>query len=110
MKLLRGTAVALVLGGGVAAAQPPAPEQPTSPPEQAPAPTPTIKVAGRVLDALGRPVRNATITIEGQVDGKVAKTGRDGTFVIDAPIGSTLVVEQKAFGVGLALASVSVVA
>ena len=102
MKLLRGTAVALVLGGGVAAAQPPAPEQPTSPPEQAPAPTPTIKVAGRVLDALGRPVRNATITIEGQVDGKVAKTGRDGTFVIDAPIGSTLVVEQKAFGVGLA--------
>ena len=102
MKLLRGTAAALVLGGGIAAAQPPAPEEPTTPPGEAPAPTPTIKVAGRVIDALGRPVRNATVTIEGQVDGKVAKTGRDGTFVIDAPIGATLVVEHKAFGIGLA--------
>ncbi len=102
MKLLRGTAVALALGGGVAAAQPPAPEQPTSPPEQAPASTPTIKVSGRVIDALGRPVRNATIRIEGETDGKVVNTGRDGRFVMDAPIGSTLIVEQKAFGVGLA--------
>ncbi len=102
MKFLRATATAFLLGSGIAAAQPPAPEQPVSPPEEAPAPAPTIKVAGRVIDALGRPVRNATISIEGQTEGKTAKTGRDGTFVIDAPIGATLVVEQKAFGVGLA--------
>lgn len=100
MKLLRGTAAALVLGGGLAAAQPPPPEQPETPPE-APAPAPTIKVAGRVIDALGRPVRNATVTVEGG-DGKSTKTNRDGTFVIDAPMGATLVVEQTAYGVGLA--------
>lgn len=100
MKFVRSALVAaLVLGPGVAWSQPPAPEQP------APAPDPaskTIRVTGRVIDALGRPVRNATVSIEGQPDAKPARTGRDGTFVIEAPMGANLVVEQKAFGVGLA--------
>lgn len=109
MKLLRRTALALILGGGAASAQP-APEQPPVPapvpgPEAPPpdaGPRPTIKVSGRVIDALGRPVRNATITVEGDPDAKPVKTGRDGTFTVTAPIGATLIVEQKAFGVGLA--------
>ena len=101
MKLLHRTAVALaMLGAGSALAQPQPPEQPA--PDQPATPAATVKVFGRVIDALGRPVRNATITIEGQPDAKPAKTGRDGTFTIDAPIGATLVVEQKAYGVGLA--------
>ena len=99
MKLVRSALVAaLVLEPGVTWSQPPAPEQPAP----APDPGPTIRTTGRVIDALGRPVRNATVTIEGQPDGATAKTGRDGTFTIDAPQGATLVVEQKAYGVGLA--------
>ena len=99
MKPVRSALVtALVLGPGVAWSQPPAPEVPPAPAPDAK----TIRVTGRVIDALGRPVRNATVSIEGQPDGKTGRTGKDGTFVIDAPIGATLVVEQKAFGVGLA--------
>ncbi|MBA3463289.1 MAG: TonB-dependent receptor [Deltaproteobacteria bacterium] len=100
MKLLHRTAVTLaMLGAGSALAQP-QPEQPA--PDQPATPAATVRVFGRVIDALGRPVRNATIRIEGQPDAKPIRTGRDGTFSIDAPIGATLVVEQKAFGVGLA--------
>ncbi len=104
MKFLRPVVAALLLGTGAALAQP-APEQPAPPAPEQPtpeAPRPTIRVSGRVIDALGRPVRNATITIEGDADGQPVKTGRDGRFTVTAPIGSTLVVEQKAFGVGIA--------
>jgi len=105
MKLLRRVAPLLLAGAGITSAQPapeqPAPEQPT--PEQ-PAPgdpsTPTIAVRGRVIDALGRPVRNATVTIEGGTES--VKTGRDGWFKLRAPIGATLVVDSKTFGAGLA--------
>src|SRR5688500_17259458 len=101
MKLLRRVAPLLVAGVGIASAQPlpeqPAPDQPA--PEQ-PAPldpsTPTIAIRGRVIDALGRPVRNATVTIEGGSDS--VKTGRDGWFKLRAPIGSTLVIDSKTFG------------
>ena len=96
----------VVATGGVAVAppapdQPPVPEQPEpeSPaPEQPPAKV--IKTRGRVIDALGKPVRGATVTVEGTET--TTRTGRDGWFEIDAPEGSSLVVESKAFGVGLA--------
>jgi outer membrane receptor protein involved in Fe transport len=104
MKLLRRTAVAVILGSGLAAAQP-GPEQPAPPAPERPAPDatePTVTVSGRVIDALGRPVRNAAVTIEGLPDAKPARTGKDGRFTLAAPMGATLVVESKAFGVGLA--------
>ena len=94
----------MVATGGVAVAQP-APDQPPVPeqpepesPEQPPAKV--IKTRGRVIDALGKPVRGATVTVEGSET--TVRTGRDGWFEIDAPEGSSLVVESKAFGVGLA--------
>lgn len=79
----------------------PAPEQPT--PEQ-PTPldpsVPTIEVTGRVINALGRPVRNAEVSLEGSTD--VSKSDRQGNFKVRAPIGATLVVSHKDYGVGLA--------
>ncbi len=100
MMFLRRVVPILMAGAGIASAQP-APEQPV--PEQ-PAPldpsTPTVAVRGRVIDALGRPVRNATVTIEGTSES--AKTGRDGWFNLRAPIGSTLVVDSRTFGTALA--------
>jgi len=104
-------------GAGIATAQPapeqpapepPAPEQPSPAPEQPspeqPAPldpsTPTVPVRGRVIDALGRPVRNATVTVEGTE--VTVRTDRDGWFRLRAPMGSTLVVDSKAFGTALA--------
>ncbi len=104
MKLLRRVAPLLMAGVGIASAQPePAPEQPEPAPEQ-PAPadpsTPTLAVRGRVIDALGRPVRNASVTIEG--GDFIVKTGRDGWFKLRAPIGATLVIDSKTFGTALA--------
>ena len=107
-------ALVLALGGGIAHAQVPAPEQP--PPEppapEQPPPEPTtdpmtpvtgdeIVVVGRVIDVLGKPVRGATITLEGS-DKPIGKTDRKGQFTIKAPINATIVVESKAFGVAIA--------
>ena len=102
MQQLRRIALASLFVASPALAQPePSPEQPA--PEQ-PAPidpsVPTILVSGRVINALGRPVRNAVITVEGSTD--EVKSDREGRFKIRAPIGATLVVSQKAYGVGLA--------
>ena len=121
MKLLRRTLGVLVLGIGVAAAQP-APEQPapepTSPPTPAApegsveesfetAPTidlsaPRITTQGRVIDALGRPVRGAIVTVEGLEGEAPTKTDRSGWFKIKAPLGASIVIESPGFGVGLA--------
>ena len=100
MKFLRWVAALLVAGAGIASAQP-APEEPAPDPAQPTDPSkPTISVRGRVIDALGRPVRNATVTIEG--DTVTVRTGRDGWFKLRAPIGSTLVIDSKTFGTALA--------
>lgn len=108
MRFLRRVAAVLVAGAGIASAQPTpdqsvppglTPKQPTPAAHVDPS-TPTIEVRGRVIDALGRPVRNATVGVEGSED--TVKTGRDGWFKIRAPIGATLVVESKTFGVALA--------
>ena len=80
--------------------EPPA-EQPEQPPEQQPPPAQTTKVRGRVINSLGKPVRGAKVSIEGSSEG--VRTGGDGWFRIDAPIGATLVIEAQNYEVGLAV-------
>ncbi|HEX3763387.1 MAG TPA: TonB-dependent receptor [Kofleriaceae bacterium] len=90
-----------MIRAGVAAAQPPpAPAEPASAPAaEAPA-APAITVTGRVIDALGRPIRNATVRRE---DGSApATTDGSGRFTIEAPVGSTLVITSDRHGVALA--------
>ena len=117
MSILRRTLGALVLGVGVVSAQPapeqpapapaPAPPAPEAPAPEAPAPeTPSIDLAappittqGRVINALGRPVRGATVTIEGVE--KPVKTDRSGWFKVKAPLGASIIVEAPGYGVGL---------
>jgi hypothetical protein len=83
---------------GVAAAQP----EPNTPlPQGAPeAPALTQTIRARVINALGRPVRNAKVSVEGSPD--QVKTDRGGWFRIEASIGATLVVEADGYEVGLA--------
>jgi hypothetical protein len=92
-RLARMMGIALLLGPEVAIAQETPPG--TTVPDQRP-----IVTRGRVIDALGKVVRGATVTVEGT--DVVAKTDRNGEFEIMAPPDATLVVESKAFGVGLA--------
>lgn len=67
-------------------------------PEPAPVVQP-ITASGRVIDALGKPVRDATI----EVEGGSAKTRSDkqGRYTITAPLGATLVVNANKRGVAL---------
>jgi TonB-dependent Receptor Plug Domain len=106
MKLLRRSALALMLGAGAASAQPPPPETPAPPPAPPAAPDPsipTILVRGRVIDAQGKPVAGAKVGVEGTTD-RIA-TDKDGWFKLSAPIGVTLLVESPRFSVGLATVS-----
>jgi hypothetical protein len=90
-------ASAWLIAGGVAHAQP----DPAPPPAPTPAPTgEAIKVTGRVIDTLGKPIRKATVTVEGTFDD--VTTDKDGMFTIEAPIGSTLIVSTEKHGVALA--------
>ena len=59
-------------------------------------------VTGRVVDAQGKPVRGATITIEGSTASVM--TDSDGRFTTDAPESASLVIMKDGFGVGLATA------
>jgi hypothetical protein len=81
--------------------QPPAPEP--APPQDQPAeppPAQAIKIRGRVINALGRPVRNATIGLEN--DPALAHTDKTGHFIVKAPLGATLVIDADGYETGLA--------
>ncbi len=95
--LRRVVTASLVLGTSVAIAQPqPAPEQP------APAPGPALEilVRGHVIDAFGKPIKGATVTVEGGTS--TAKTDRDGFFKLTAAVGATLLVDEPRYDNGLA--------
>ncbi|HEX3759794.1 MAG TPA: TonB-dependent receptor [Kofleriaceae bacterium] len=84
---------------GTAAAQEPAPTSPV--PTTAPGPdAPVIEVTGRVIDALGRPVARAKISVEGTAE--AATTDRTGTFRISAAMGASLVIERDGYDPALA--------
>lgn len=53
-----------------------------------------------MINALGRPLRGARVSVEGSSD--VVKTDKTGWFRIQAPIGATLVIELENYEVGLA--------
>src|SRR5437867_1488373 len=65
----------------------------------APLATP-ITASGRVIDPLGRPVADATVTLENAPD-HVA-TDKRGRFALAAPVGATLVVSSAQGGIALA--------
>src|SRR6201999_803402 len=67
----------LAWAGSAAAQEPP----PGPPPAPATAPSPDAPIAtitGRVIDALGRPVAGARVSVDG--GSKTARTDRSGTF------------------------------
>ena len=93
---MRALLVVAVLGvPAIAFAQPP--EDPP-PPEAKPAPT--VPVTGRVVDMLGRSVRGASVGIEGS-NARV-KTDINGRFILQAPIGASLVFDADNYQTSLA--------
>ncbi len=82
-----------VISGGVAIAEEPVDAPVVAPDEE-------ITVKARVIDNLGRPIRKATVTVEGTFDD--VTTDKDGQFEIVAPMGSTLIVSTDRHGVALA--------
>jgi hypothetical protein len=94
----------LIAAGGVAAAQPQAPDPaPTAPTEAAPAAPlelPIAGITGRVIDTAGKPVAGANVTVEGTTD--TTQTDADGRFELEARLGSTLVLERPGFEPSLA--------
>jgi len=83
----------LIWGGSASADDEPAGAPVTAADEE-------LTVTGRVIDNLGRPVRRATVNVEGTFDDVV--TDKDGRFEIVAPRGSTLIVSTDRHGVALA--------
>ena len=95
-RALVAIASAWMIRGGAAAAQPaplpaaPAPAEGSPPAPPAATPAPPNTVTGRVGDAVGRPIRGATVRRE---DGAgQATTDADGRFSIEAPVITTLVI------------------
>lgn len=91
----------IVFGASAVASAQPEPTETPETPETQPAPVvETITVRGRVINALGRPVRGAKVSLE---DGAAsARTDKQGWFRLDAPRGATLVVESDGYEVSLA--------
>lgn len=85
-------ALALTLGGARGASAQGTPAE--APPVSAP-----IAVAGVVLDALGRPVRGASVALEG--GGAAVTTDAQGRFELVAPIGAMLFVTSPRAGEAL---------
>ena len=94
VRRLRTVVVTLLLGVHVAGAQPPPAPEPEQLDKQ-------FTITGRVIDALGRPVRGAVVSIEGRTD-STSKTDNGGRYKIRAPLGATIVVEKEGFNAGLA--------
>ena len=76
---------------------PPAAERPITSTVETPL---LIAVSGRVIDALGKPVRGARVASE--AGAASVTTGGDGKFTISVPPGATLVIERDGFDVALA--------
>jgi hypothetical protein len=90
----------LAAWAGSAAAQEPSP---TSPPPAQPAPNPEapiVTITGRVIDALGRPVAGAKVSVDG--GSETATTDKSGTFRLSAAIGASLVIERDGYDPALA--------
>ena len=79
----------LALATRVASADDPAPEPAAA----------TIHTSGRVIDMRGKPVRDASVGITG---GAAVKTDDQGRFSIDAPEGTTLVIDSDPYSTALA--------
>ncbi len=100
----RSVTVVLCLIGSPVTAQPtPDPDPLTGSAGEpvAPAPVPTIEVAARVIDAFGKPIKNATVSVQGSSEPAVTTDAR-GRFKIKAPIGATLVLDHAGFDTGIA--------
>ena len=76
----------------------PPPDQPAPPSDQPPAQD--ISVHGRVINALGRPVRGAHVGLEGAPE--LARTDAGGRVTDKAPSGATLVIDARGYQTGLA--------
>jgi hypothetical protein len=102
MKLLRPSALLVVLGAQAASAQPPPPEAPPGAPAvSGSASAATIDVSGRVINALGRPVSGAKVSVSGSDDRVL--TDSDGRFALPAPVGATLLIESPRYNLGIAI-------
>ncbi|MCX5741287.1 MAG: carboxypeptidase-like regulatory domain-containing protein [Proteobacteria bacterium] len=92
--------------------EPTPPEQPAPPDVVAPVVTPPaipakkIIIVGKVINAFGKPVRGAVLTIEGSPTIAPAKTDKFGAYRIDdVPVGSTIVVDHEGYQTGLGTAT-----
>jgi hypothetical protein len=94
VRSLRRVMFVFFLGLGTANAQPP--DVPELDQQE-------FTISGRVIDALGRPVRNALVHIEGKEDG--VRTDAKGRYRIKAPMGATLIVDASGFNPGIATAA-----
>lgn len=98
MRFLAGVFVVGLASVASAQPEPPPeqmPERPVAPPDG-----PAQTTRARVINALGRPIRNAKVSVEGQ--SQQVATDRQGWFRIEAPLGATLVIEAEGYEVGLA--------
>ncbi|HEX7701828.1 MAG TPA: TonB-dependent receptor [Kofleriaceae bacterium] len=84
---------ALLLASRIARADDP-------PPAPAPAPPVIIRASGRVIDMSGKPVRDATVSVEASTN--LVKTDDLGRFSIEAPANATLIINSDRYGAALA--------
>jgi hypothetical protein len=85
--------VIVIALAGTATAQPAGSDFPVA--------APAIVTTGRVIDKLGKPVRDATVTVEGS--DVTTTTDRTGRFIIKAPLDAELAVEKSGFALQLAI-------